>query len=448
MEFNRKQFFKTGILGAGTFLINPGMLNAKVKKQKNLIGYITSQINSEINDWRNISNAISEIPNEGYCDQPYAIVNNAGEWVVCMTTGPGHEGDRGQHVVSTISKDKGKSWTPLVDIEPSDGPEASWATSLIIPSGRIYVFYTYNWKDMRKVLNADGQYIDRVDTLGKMMLKYSDDGGYSWSEKRYEVPIRNFEIDRENIYNGEIQFWWTVALPIIHKGGVYLPISKVGNFGEGFMESGAGAIIHSSNILTENNPEKINWETLPDGDKGLLPPEGKVADEHNIVSMNDGSLYCVYRTNQGHNVHTYSRDDGHTWSEPEWATYTPGGKLMKQPRALNKIKKFKNNKYAIFFHNNGTRHYSSHPPGNRNPTWVAGGLKKMVIYTGVNLKYFFMTWIMVKVYPILIGLRMEENIILQKPKNPLPGFIRCQMSLWKCFGIKLKERYLVGPKKD
>lgn len=341
-----------------------------------IFSLITLSAYSQQNDWRNIENAISIIPDESYCDQPYAVVNHQNEWVVVMTTGVGHEGQPGQHIVSTISKDKGKTWSPLVDIEPATGPEASWVTPLIVPSGRIYVFYTYNSENLREVLNSDGKPIKRVDTFGKMMMKYSDDGGHSWSKKRYEVPIRNFEIDRNNIYKGKIQFWWSVALPIIHKEGVYLPLSKVGNFGEGFMESGSGAIMYSPNILNESDPEKIKWETLPDGDKGLLPPEGKVADEHNIVSMNDGSLYCVYRTNRGHNVHTYSRDDGHTWSTPEWTTYTPGGKTMKQPRCFNKIYKFKNGKYALFFHNNGARHYAGHPLGNRNPTWLAGGIEK------------------------------------------------------------------------
>lgn len=338
--------------------------------------FIYSNTYSQSADWRNLENAISELPDESYCDQPYSVVNSKGEWVVVMTTGAGVEGQPGQHVVSTISKDKGKSWSPLVDIEPANGPEASWVNPLIIPSGRIYVFYTYNSENLREVLNSSGVPIKRVDTFGKMMMKFSDDGGYSWSDKRYEVPIRNFEIDRNNIYKGEIQFWWSIALPIIHDNGVYFPLSKVGNFGEGFMESGSGAILYSPNILTEKNPGKIKWETLPDGDLGLLPPEGKVADEHNIVSMSDGSLYCVYRTNRGHNVQTYSRDNGHTWTSPEWATYTPGGKVMKQPRCLNKIYKFKNGKYALFFHNNSSRHYSSHPLGNRNPTWLAGGIEK------------------------------------------------------------------------
>lgn len=338
--------------------------------------FISFTVHSQKNDWRNLDNAVSVIPDEGYCDQPYSVVNAKGEWVVVLTTGAGLEGQPGQHVVSTISKDKGKTWTPLIDIEPATGPEASWVTPLIIPSGRIYVFYTYNSENMREVLNSSGVPIKRVDTFGKMMMKYSDDGGYSWSSERYEVPIRNFEIDDKNIYKGKIQFFWSVALPVVVDDSVYLPLAKVGNFGEGFMESGSGAILKSSNILLEKDPEKITWETLPDGNKGLLPPQGKVADEHNIVSLSDGSLYCVYRTNQGHNVQAYSRDKGHTWSAPEWATYTPGGKLMKQPRCLNKIYKFKNGKYAIFFHNNSSRNYSDHPLGNRNPTWLAGGIEK------------------------------------------------------------------------
>lgn len=335
-----------------------------------------TSMDAQSSDWRNLENAISVIPDEGYCDQPYSVVNKKGEWVVVMTTGPGHEGQQGQHIVSTISRDYGKTWTPLIDIEPTTGPEASWVVPLIVPSGRIYVFYTYNSENWREVLNSNGNPIKRVDTFGKMMMKYSDDNGYSWSEKRYEVPIRNFKIDNNNIYNGEVQLFWSVALAIEHEGAMYFPLSKIGNFGEGFMESGAGAILRSKNILTEKDPEEIKWETLPDGNNGLLPPKGKVADEHNIVSMSDGSLYCVYRTNQGHNVQAYSRDNGHTWTEPEWATYSPGGKLMKQPRCLNKIYKFKNGKYVIFFHNNGSRDFSSHPIGNRNPTWLAGGIEK------------------------------------------------------------------------
>ena len=132
----------------------------------------------------------------------------------------------------------------------------------------------------------------------------------------------------------------------------------------------------SRNLANEERPGKFTWETLPDGDAGLPAPEGRVADEHNIVALSDGSLYCVYRTNQGHNVQAYSRDGGRTWSQPEWGRYRPEGRLIKQPRCLNKVHRFANGKYALFFHNNGGRHYSPHPLGNRNPTWSAGGIER------------------------------------------------------------------------
>jgi hypothetical protein len=333
-------------------------------------------VSAQSKDWRNLENAISEIPSEGYCDQPYVVVNQQGEWVVVMTTTKGHEGEPGQHVVSTISRDRGRTWSPLADVEPATGPEASWATSVMVPSGRIYVFYTYNTANMREVLDINRKPIKRVDTLGEMMCKFSDDGGRSWSPQRQRVPIRNFQIDDQNVYGGKVQFFWSVAKPLIHRGAVYLALSKVGNFGEGFMASGSGAILRSPNLLTERDPARIKWETLPDGNLGLLPPEGLVADEHNIAPLSDGSLFCVYRTNMGRPVHAYSRDDGRTWTPPEWANFGPDGPGIKQPRCFIKVHRFQNGKFALFFHNNGARNYSSHPLGNRNPTWLAGGIER------------------------------------------------------------------------
>ena len=55
------------------------------------------------------------IPDEGYCDQPYVVKLKDGTWLCTMTTGKGHEGQRGQHIVSTRSTDQGKTWSKLVD---------------------------------------------------------------------------------------------------------------------------------------------------------------------------------------------------------------------------------------------------------------------------------------------------------------------------------------------
>ena len=130
-----------------------------------------------------------EIPSEGYCDQPYVVKLADGTWLCVMTTGAGHEGNRGQHIVSTRSRDKGRTWGPLVDIEPAEGPEASWAMPFRTPGGRVYVFYTYNARNLREVL-ADTDYARRrVDTLGEYAFKYSDDGGRTWSRQRWYLSL-------------------------------------------------------------------------------------------------------------------------------------------------------------------------------------------------------------------------------------------------------------------
>ena len=92
-------------------------------------------------DYRHIETGHA-IPGEGYCDQPYIVINKDRSWTCVMTTGQGREGDTGQHVVSLISKDLGQTWVGPYDIEPGEGPEASWVMPLLVPdTGRIYAFY-------------------------------------------------------------------------------------------------------------------------------------------------------------------------------------------------------------------------------------------------------------------------------------------------------------------
>lgn len=321
-------------------------------------------------DWRDVRNG-HVIPDEGYCDQPYVVVLYDGTWLCTMTTGAGEEGAAKQHIVSTRSADQGKSWGPLVDIEPAGPPEASWVTPLLTPGGRVYAFYTYNAENLRSVKLSNGGETKRVDTLGQFTFKYSDDGGLSWSGERYAIPVRAFEIDRENVYGGTVRFMWSVAKPLIVGNDVYICLSKVGNFGQGFIERSEGVILRSANILTERDPAKIVWNTLPDGDVGLRAPAGPIAEEQNVTFLVDSTLYCTYRTTQGHPCHAYSRDGGKTWTPPAYMTYTPGGRLVKHPRAANFVRRFGNGKYLYWFHNHGGKTYDG-----RNPVWICGGVEK------------------------------------------------------------------------
>ncbi len=319
--------------------------------------------------WRNIS-AGSVIPSEGYCDQPYVVSTADGAWLCVMTTGRGVEGQHGQHVVALRSTDLGKTWSQPVAIEPADGPESSWVMPLRTPSGRIYAFYVHNTDNLREVISEQGP-IKRVDTLGHYVFKYSDDGGRTWSARRYEVPMREMQVDRDNVYGGKVRFFWGVGKPMADHGVAYIGLSKVGAFSTGFMTRSEGIFLASDNILTESDPAHIHWTTLPDGEVGLRAPAGPLAEEHNLVALSDGSLYCTYRTVQGHSAAAYSRDGGHTWTPPAYMSYTPGGRLIKHPRAANFVRRFSNGKYLYWFHNHGGRDYP-----DRNPAWLCGGVEK------------------------------------------------------------------------
>ena len=111
------------------------------------------------------------IPDEAYCDQPRIVVTSKGTWVCVLTTGKGHEGRGGQHVVATRSRDHGKTWSPLVDVEPPDPDRpASYAVACVTPFDRVYAFYTYNGAS---VLTLPGKKERvRADTQGWFCYRY------------------------------------------------------------------------------------------------------------------------------------------------------------------------------------------------------------------------------------------------------------------------------------
>ena len=311
-------------------------------------------------DPRNIRNGLV-IPDEGYCDQPYVVVLPDGAWLCVMTTGSAHEGQDGQHVVSLRSSDRGRSWSEPVDIEPADGPVASWAMPLLAPDGRVHVFYVYN---------GDRVTGRRADMLGWYCWRFSDDGGRSWSERR-RLPLRETAVDRGNDFAGNPQIFWGIGKPIVFEGSAIFGLTKIGRY---MLDESEGWFFRSPNLLTESDPERVVWELLPEGDQGLRAPEhGSIQSEQNLVALSKGDLYCMYRTTMGYPCHAYSRDGGKSWSEPEAATYTPGGRRFKHPRACPRIWRTKEGRYLFWFHNLAAKDWS---PGTRNPAWISGGVER------------------------------------------------------------------------
>jgi hypothetical protein len=310
-------------------------------------------------DKRNI-NAGYEIPKENYCDQPYIVITKDGNWLCVLTTGPGLESQKGQHVVATISKDKGKTWSNLIDIESTTENMSSWVTALIVPSGRVYAIYDFD-QDGESSMHG-----------GWLCYRYSDDNGLTWSKKRYRIPMRLTKQDRENVSGGKHQYFWCIDKPVVSGGAVFFGLPKL-HAGYGLIESESW-VYRSDNILTESDPNKIHWELLPEGDEGIHNPAlGKVQEEQNIEVLSDGSLTMCLRTEIGHPAYTISRDKGRTWTMPQVMRY-PNGRPLKTPRACPRIWKADNGKFVFWFHNDAFPGWGN--SANRNPVWLTGGIEK------------------------------------------------------------------------
>jgi len=319
-------------------------------------------------DWRNIDTG-AVIPDEEYVDQPYILRTDDGAWLCVLTTSAAGEGASSSHVLSTRSTDQGKTWSPLLALEAQTPPESAYATLVKTPAGRIYAFYNHNTGNVREIPSEvkGGAPVKRVDSLGHFVFKFTDDGGRSWSRDRHEMPMRETQIDRDNVTGGKVRIFWHVGRPLVHRGAVYVPFSKM--VGISNLSRSEAYFLRSDNLLTERDPAKIRWSTLPEGEHGLRAPAGIIAEEPSLVALSDGTLYCTYRTAAGRAAHAYSRDEGRTWTPPAFMTYTPGGREVKHTRAANFVWRTADGRYLYWYHNHEVPNFT----GQRNPAWVAGG---------------------------------------------------------------------------
>ncbi|QEM12039.1 sialidase family protein [Mucilaginibacter rubeus] len=310
-----------------------------------------------------LGNIIYKAP---YLDQPYIVQARDSSWICVFTTGRGAEGTPGQHVMSSRSTDLGKTWGPAVDIEPSSGPVASWAIPYITAYGRIYVFYDYNGDNISEL---NGKHI-KNDLLGWYCYKYSDDMGQTWSD-RYRLSIKNTLVDNNNNFKGQVQMFWGICKPIHSTNGLLFSYTKIGAY---ISDRGEGWLVNCPNIETEKDINALQWNILPGGDVGIKNPTWSLQEEHNLVQLSNGSLYCVNRTYLGFPGFAISTNLGTSWNTPAPMRYgngTPSDRIFKHPTACPRIFKCSNGKYLFWFHNYGTPGYN-----NRNPVWVSGGIER------------------------------------------------------------------------
>jgi hypothetical protein len=181
--------------------------------------------------------------------------------------------------------------------------------------------------------------------------------------------MRQTACDIKNDFSGKVQMFWGIGKPVVKGVKVWFSFTKLQKY---FLEEGEGWIYYSDNILTEKDVSEIQWQLLPNGDNGIKNPNfGSVQEEFNIQPMNvTNGLYCIYRTTLGQPAHSYSYDNGKTWSMPELISYA-GGLPLRNPRACARLWKCKNGMYLLWYHNNGGKDFK-----NRNPAWISGGIEK------------------------------------------------------------------------
>jgi hypothetical protein len=134
-----------------------------------------------VQDWRNVCNGMLISDSGGYQDQPQVLVNEDGSWSCVFTLNSAHEGQDSQRVVSTVSTDEGKHWTPIVDVEPHVAPagklpkSTGWINNLLQPSsGHQLAVYTYNCDNIT-TSPVTGARLPNSNLLGCWVYRQSTD---------------------------------------------------------------------------------------------------------------------------------------------------------------------------------------------------------------------------------------------------------------------------------
>ena len=331
----------------------------------------------------------------GYSDQPQCLVRQDGAWLCTVTYNNLPEGSAGEHVITTISTDHGKTWTPRQPVEPGQTLQYAYSTLFQGKDDTIFIVYVENSDN---VTSLNGDVISRRDMFGHFWLRRSTDGGATWGNatERWEVPVRMTTIDRENSWKGATRIQWMVDKGFTtSSGGVYVMFAKVGTYVVNPPTS--SWMLHSANLMLVDDPANIVWETLPKGDDGVHnwdPTAPGVSEEPHVVPMsddNENDMYMVFRTTEGVLGARVSYDGGASFEQVESSTGTTlekaaqywdesgqwkTSKPLKHPRGpptprnVASLSDESGTEYLLLYYNNGNTDFL-----NRNPYWLVPGWK-------------------------------------------------------------------------
>jgi hypothetical protein len=243
------------------------------------------------------------------------------------------EGGPGLALFATRSTDRGRTWSaPRLIDSPERQSHDGYQLVQHLADGteRIFVFYGWNLGSQYPV-GADESLtpIRRTDMQldEGYWFRVSDDRGETWGDRRYLIPVRRTRIDRDNPWGGSTMGMFLCDKPSVIDGSVYLAFQKTRD-GAGETPGSEVFFLRSSNLLTVDDLDDAEWETLPVGDEGLRSPGGELAlgEEPHVLAVgtvhgHPGRLMSVWRSEVGRLAAVYSDDGGATWGEPFWLTY-------------------------------------------------------------------------------------------------------------------------------
>ena len=252
------------------------------------------------------------------------------------------EGQPGEHMVAMQSRDQGRTWTPFVDIEPysntSTGQVSAYGSVTARPDGsRVFAVWIQNVNNVSHLPGKPASPATfRADMLGNFVWKYSDDRGQTWSDSHYIIPVPFGYIESINSFSkarngtGKTQIMWEVDhVKQLQDGTTLFAFTKIGTYAVAAPEE--IFVIASKNLLSEEDPTKVVWDTWPHGEHGVaavLHPDAPqvIAEEPHVCPiLNDTVLTLFWRTSQGYMGHARSQtsDFAAAWNPSTFARYAP-----------------------------------------------------------------------------------------------------------------------------
>ncbi len=272
-----------------------------------------------------------------------------------------HEGGPGLRLYHCTSADDGRTWTDPTPIEESLTSPSHDGYQLVHPTNHntVYLIYGFNEGHIHHTSSSSAANAHVDLPRGDMQLeegfrlKVSTDGGRTYPKERHTIPVRRTAIDDANPWGGKTIGAFHCDKPIVIGESVYFAFQKTPE-GGGETPNAEVFIMSSPDLLTQKDPSKATWLTLPEGPRGLQwPSRLNLGEEPHVLPVTSPRhLQCIWRTEVGVIASSTSRDGGATFSPPSPLAYTPGGYPVKNPRGSLTPHRFPDGRVLLIFYNN------------------------------------------------------------------------------------------------